>query len=405
MGSGELTATMVGVHKELIARLGGSPKAVFLDTPAGFQLNADQLAQRAVEYFYVNVGHPMTAVSLKSKDISAVEAEQAFSSLKDSDYILVGPGSPTYAVRQWRETPVPGIIERRLEQGACFVAASAAALTIGRFTLPVYEIYKVGQDPHWVDGLNILGCFGLNMVVIPHWNNAEGGTHDTRFCFMGEARFGSLQSMLPEDVGVLGIDEHTACIVDLDREEFTIKGLGTVTLRRGTFEKRFTREGKFPLRELSEDPNGAVAAAPQCGMKTAAREPVTEDEEFWRSVHALEAAFHKGLDGDARDATNAVLDLDGLVWQAHQDKQDPGAVSQAREFLREFIVLLGTRLASAPGSCQECLEPLVEELLALRALFRRNNKWQEADEVRDCLRRARIEVEDTKEGSRWRLES
>ena len=23
-------------------------------------------------------------------------------------------------------------------------------------------------------------------IVIPHWNNAEGGTHGTRFCFMGE---------------------------------------------------------------------------------------------------------------------------------------------------------------------------------------------------------------------------
>jgi len=56
------------------------------------------------------------------------------------------------------------------------VAASAAALTIGRFTLPVYEIYKVGQDIHWVDGLDILSQFGLHLVVVPHWNNAEGGT-------------------------------------------------------------------------------------------------------------------------------------------------------------------------------------------------------------------------------------
>jgi ornithine carbamoyltransferase len=41
MGSGELTATMVEVHKEQIDRFGGSAKAVFLDTPAGFQLNAE----------------------------------------------------------------------------------------------------------------------------------------------------------------------------------------------------------------------------------------------------------------------------------------------------------------------------------------------------------------------------
>ena len=35
MGSGELTSTMVEVHKELLAGLADSPKAVFLDTPAG----------------------------------------------------------------------------------------------------------------------------------------------------------------------------------------------------------------------------------------------------------------------------------------------------------------------------------------------------------------------------------
>ena len=39
MGSGELTATMVEVHKGLLDQLPGSPQAAFLDTPAGFQLN------------------------------------------------------------------------------------------------------------------------------------------------------------------------------------------------------------------------------------------------------------------------------------------------------------------------------------------------------------------------------
>ena len=48
MGSGELTATMVEVHKELLAGLQPDRRAVFLDTPAGFQLNADQLSQKAV---------------------------------------------------------------------------------------------------------------------------------------------------------------------------------------------------------------------------------------------------------------------------------------------------------------------------------------------------------------------
>src|SRR5208337_1477748 len=107
MGSGELTATMVEVHKEILARFGGFPRAFFLDTPAGFQLNADQLSQRAVEYFRLNIGYMMEVISFKSKGVTPIERELAFSQMKEADYILVGPGSPTYAIRQWKETPIP----------------------------------------------------------------------------------------------------------------------------------------------------------------------------------------------------------------------------------------------------------------------------------------------------------
>ena len=166
----------------------------------------------------------MSVVSFKSNDtITPYDAEQAFHSLRETDFFLIGPGSPTYAVRQWQQTPIPEIITRRVSEGACLVAASAAALTVGCFTLPVYEIYKVGEQLHWIDGMDILGKFGMDFVVIPHWNNAEGGNHDTRFCYMGEPRFNTLSAKLPDDVAVLGLDEHTACIIDLAREEITIK--------------------------------------------------------------------------------------------------------------------------------------------------------------------------------------
>ena len=405
MGSGELTATMVEVHKEILAHLGSSPKVFFLDTPAGFQLNADQLSQRAVEYFRVNVGYPMSALSFKSKDTPAMEAEQAFRTLQEADYILVGPGSPTYAIRQWQGTPIPEIIEQRIEQGACLVAASAAALTIGRFTLPVYEIYKVGEELHWVEGINILGHLGLPIVVVPHWNNAEGGTHDTRFCFMGESRFRVLESMLPEDVSVLGLDEHTACILDLDREEVLIKGIGTVTLQHRAFERLFLSGERFPLKVLSEREGGVIRTAEPLQVPPSAPASMSEETDFLSSVHALEVSFHKSLNGDDRAVTDILLDLDRLIWQAQQERENQESVSQARELFHKFIVLLGMRLSSAPRSRYECLAPLVEELLALRALFRENNQWHEADAIRDCLKRVKIEVDDTQEGYRWQLGS
>ena len=76
--------------------------------------------------------------------------------------------------------------------------ASAAALTLGVATIPVYEIYKVGEDPHWLEGLDLLGpATGLRAAVVPHYDNAEGGNHDTRFCYMGERRLQALEAALP----------------------------------------------------------------------------------------------------------------------------------------------------------------------------------------------------------------
>ncbi len=403
MGSGELTATMVEVHKEILSRLGASPKAVFLDTPAGFQLNADQLSQRAVEYFRNNVGYAMDIASFKSKDIPALEAEQAIRTLKEADFMLVGPGSPTYAVRQWRGSPIPDILKRRIENGSCLVAASAAALTVGRFTLPVYEIYKVGEEVHWADGTDILGRFGLKFVVIPHWNNAEGGTHDTRFCFMGESRFRQLASLLPDDIGILGLDEHTACLVDLETGYVSIRGIGTVAVRHGSSE-RLLRAGERVSLEVLLGKEQLFVSLPRRDREISEQIP-TEGKGFWNEVHALENAFHEGIEADVSRATNSLLGLDRLIWQSQQESENPEFISQAREILREFIVLLGTRYASSPKTRHACLAPLVEELLALRASFRKNKKWKEADAIRDCLKVVSVEVEDTPEGSRWQLGS
>ena len=41
--------------------------------------------------------------------------------------------------------------------------------------LPVYEIFKAGSDLYWADGLNVLGAFGLELAIVPHWNNTDGG--------------------------------------------------------------------------------------------------------------------------------------------------------------------------------------------------------------------------------------
>lgn len=405
MGSGELTATMVDVHKDLLAALPGSGKAVFLDTPAGFQLNVDQISQRAVEYFRTRIQHPLAIASFKGKEtVSTYEAEQAFHTLREAKYTLIGPGSPSYAVNQWLSTPIPKILVQSISTGGCLVAASAAALTVGRYTLPVYEIYKVGQDLHWMDGMNILDAFGFNLIVIPHWNNAEGGTHDTRFCFMGESRFNELSAKLPADVSILGLDEHTACILDLAKGEGQIRGIGRVILKRSNEEIIFKKGDIFSLDIFSgKNFTGKQKSRLKRQVQSATNDPQIDDS-FWDGIHRLEAIFQEGHDQhDPQKAIHALLEIDQMIWKAQKDLESEEFISQAREIFREFIVLMGTILQPSPRLVRDNMAPLVEELLKLRETFRQKKMWENADMIRDSLHRAGITVEDTINGSEWRM--
>ena len=408
MGSGELTATMVEVHKEQLDRFGRSAKVVFLDTPAGFQLNADQITHRAQDYFKSRVGYAMAAASFKSTDnISDLEAETAYHQLRQADYILIGPGSPTYAVRQLQRTPIPSILVDMVNRGGCMVAASAAALTMGRLTLPVYEIYKVGHDLYWEKGIGVLDAFGFNTVVVPHWNNAEGGTHDTRFCFMGENRFDRMAAMLPEDVSILGIDEHTACIINLESAEVRIRGLGRVILRQGNHELIFEKGDRFPVSVINENLLDRVEI-PVSKSKLLNRRSKTidSDNQFWKKVHSIRDSFLAGIETNQPKAiVNALLELDSTLWQAQLNLENEEFISQGRETLRDLIVLLGPALKAKPLDLITALKPVVLEMVSLRETFRQNQQWEAADAIRKSIERMGYTIEDTPEGARWRVSS
>lgn len=406
MGSGEMTGTMVEVHKSLLRRFGKSPRAVFMDTPAGFQLNADHISLKAVEFFKLRVQQQLHLASFKSAQITSdLAAEQTFATLRSADFILIGPGSPTYALQQWQLSPIPKLMTGCIEKGGCLVAASAAALTVGVSTLPVYEIYKVGQPVHWVDGLDLLGHFGFNLVVVPHWNNAEGGNHDTRYCFMGEPRLGLLEAMLPQNAQILGLDEHTALIIDLAEPNATIEGVGRVTLRCQGNEQVFNKGDRVPLSLLRGETE-SIQAGSVTSATPAAEIAKTDDdpEDVWKTIHPLAASIREAL-LTGRDAMVAggVLELERLIWQSQRQLEEHNEMGAAREVMREIITLLAAQMSQRPASAHGCVKTLVEALIDLRGQFREKKEWAAADAVRDCLAQANVDVTDTPEGATWDL--
>jgi len=405
MGSGETTDSMVRVHRYLLGKLPPPVKAVFIDTPAGFQMNADDLFEKAKEYFQKRLGQSLERASFKSsRGISAYEAEKAFRTLREAHYIFVGPGSPTYALRNWAGTPIPQILFERVQKGGCFVAASAAALTLGRFTLPVYEIYKVGEEPKWVEGLDLLGRLGIPIVVIPHWNNAEGGTHDTRFCYMGEPRLLQLETLLPAEVSILGVDEHTACILDFQAGQVLIRGIGGVTLyRRGT-RKVFEDGETLSLEEFKR-----LAITPEEERRISPFQvapPAPAGELFMERVKSFQESFDRCLQERKGEALISLLvDLDKLIWKSSREFEDEERISQAREIFRGMVVQLGLRFEESPKDIPSLLAPLLDVLLEVREKLREAKHWALADLIRDRLTRMGFVVEDTPQGPRWRLKA
>jgi len=105
---------------------------------------------------------------------------------------------PTYAIRQLKGTLAWDIIRARHRLGATLVFASAATISVSAWALPVYEIYKVGEDVFANQGLNLFRDFGLHLSFIPHWNNADGGVDlDTSRCFIGMDRFVEWCNLVP----------------------------------------------------------------------------------------------------------------------------------------------------------------------------------------------------------------
>ncbi len=403
MGSGETSPTMVKIHRQLIGRL-SQPNAVVLDTPYGFQENAPELALRAVEYFDVSVNTAISPLGLtRMIGADALAVQQGLSALTDADYVFAGPGSPTYALRQWKNTQVSHILHEKLQRGGIVTFASAAALTLGTRTVPVYEIYKCGEEPYWLEGLNLLGEFGIPAVVIPHYNNAEGGHHDTRFCYLGETRLNMLEQQLDDGEYVLGVDEHTGIVIDLNERTAEVVGNGVVTLRVKGNSTTFASGEVLSLEQL-QNPTVAPSSTPPPPV-VVVDEPKVVATSLASVAQLRREEFESALAaGDANGATRAILELENDIKLWSADTLTGTDADSAREVLRSMIVKLGTAATGGLEDPRERVAPYVEALLAIRKIVRAEKRFDLSDIVRDALALAHIEVRDTPDGVEWLLQ-
>ncbi|MEI6199678.1 MAG: hypothetical protein WCP83_07065 [Actinomycetota bacterium] len=415
MGSGETAPTMVTTHRRLTSLLPSPVKAVVLDTPYGFQENAPELAAKAVEYFKTSINVDLVVaglVRLHNTHLAAdpVAIERGLRALSDADYIFAGPGSPTYALRQWAGSSVARIMIDKLTHGGIVTFASAAALTLGKATVPVYEVYKVGQDVQCLDGLDILASLGINAAVIPHYDNTEGANHDTRFCYLGEARLQMFESLLDDDTYVLGVDEHTGLVIDIDAATATVVGNSNVTIRLRTESFIYPTGSVIPLSLLQSPTSLLTGSSDISAHKTAEVAPVTTntptvipdslDAVLAESIQQFEQAMKQR---DAIAAVRVVLALEQAIQDWSIDTLQSDVLVRSRSALRSMISQLGDAAIGGVRDPREVVAPFVEAMLSVRATVRAEKRFDLSDVIRDVFASLNIEVRDTPAGVEWSL--
>src|SRR5438034_8867498 len=95
MGSGETAPTMVKPHRAIFERVGDAP-ALLLDTPYGFQENADDITSRAIAYFAASVGRTISSLSWRTPP-TGLARDRALARLDEAGWLFARPGRPPYA--------------------------------------------------------------------------------------------------------------------------------------------------------------------------------------------------------------------------------------------------------------------------------------------------------------------
>jgi cyanophycinase-like exopeptidase len=359
-GSGETSPSGRKIFEHVFRQLRHSPKVGLLETPAGFELNSDRVIGRVGDFLrhrLQNYDPQIFVVPARRRGtLNGPDNADILAPLLKADLIFMGPGSPTYAVRQLRDSLAWELIVARHRLGAALVMASAATVAMSAYALPVYEIYKVGEDLHWKRGLDFFGAFGMPLIFIPHWNNNDGGEElDTSRCFMWQTRFSELMQLLPPDLTVLGIDEKTALILDIYSGSAKVIGLGGVTLIHtghqhlgrspinldgtGLDEVAQTRNG-----HVHQYQNGEVFPLSECCPFELPEPQVGIPDEVWQKVLAAQQVKDETTEPPAQAPLPSQVQVLMEARQEARSRRDWAAA----DALRRQIGELGWQVIDTP---------------------------------------------------------
>jgi len=130
-----------------------------------------------------------------------------------------------------------------------------------------------------------------------------------------------------------------------------------------------------------------------------------EAETLAAAAGQARAGFIEAMDDDfnTAGALGALFELVTAINRARDAGLGGAPFLAAQETLLELSGVLGLQLAVTQPQGAEAA-PFIELLLELRAKLRAAKQYALADELRQRLTELGVVIEDTREGSTWRLE-
>jgi cysteinyl-tRNA synthetase len=149
-----------------------------------------------------------------------------------------------------------------------------------------------------------------------------------------------------EYTNILGIDEHTALVINGEKEIFSVDGIGSVTVKTSNGQTVFEAGNEYSLSELQS---------------------------------ILQVTNKKELQPKKTSSDN--IDVNSL-------KKEIAKLNLEIKNNNDFTTLF---------------DKTILEIINLRNKFRIEKKYSESDEIRDLLDNLDITIEDNKTGSSWKF--
>ncbi|MHA1643711.1 MAG: cysteine--tRNA ligase [Candidatus Freyarchaeota archaeon] len=170
------------------------------------------------------------------------------------------------------------------------------------------------------------------------------------------------------------------------------------------YSDKHLQEAKQALQRIRGAINKLKTLIKQCQAEP--KEPCEEERELMEQVRKSKQKFMDAMDDDfnTREAMPAIFELTRMVNSLDVSSRiSRSTLEEALQTYNEFGKILGLFQEERRETDEETVGKLVDLLIELRNRFRKEKDWKTADYIRERMREAGILLEDSKEGTTWKI--